>query len=753
MQRKITALLTLAGGLGMALSFLLGFFPVQGGVDVSVKTVEVSEPSLDFELETCWLILDPALPQDELLLELLHNLKVLQGNGDVIRFDRIPKSSSPSAVKGLRVTALSNAWWKLGYLPGVLDISATLPQPPAVVSSNEIQTSGILMGEVTDSGTGLPVPFVLIRVYDADSYSLIGEAVSDINGNFNIAVYAPFDEVKVKFYDIHQPMRYIHEWYTDQRYFSTADSINLPEGGLITNVNAALERGGVVEGVVTYEDSGIPAETILYFYGTDGSNWGNKLNNLAGEYSIRLAPASYNLYLSGRYAVNEWYMDADSQAGAEIITVTEGSTQTLNIQLNSGGWITGTVTDEHTGLPIMPFDFNRASVLAVDTTGSIASNSVTDEMGDYKIGGLATGRYKVWFIDYLDYYQTEFYDSEEEIELATSIDVTEGMTTANINASLLPLNSFGTITGTIKEITFLWPNPLDLDEDVVISFHDAETGESSLWYYFTGDGMTTDYRVQLPEGRYKVLFTQKHDQPIYSPEWYDNQILYQDASVVTVTASMTTPGIDALLAVPWLPTARGCIDGVVTKTSDGTELPSVDVIVYPSYGDFGHTTKTNHVGTYKICGLLGNYEVYFEKSPFFPEWHQDVKTRDDATVVNVTAGVTETVDTSLHLGGCVSGMVTDLDGRMVSRTGLHIYDSSGDRVEFFSRDFWTSYGSTRDDATFTLCGLDTGVYILECMSDYLDDFVPISVEAGQITTGVSCVVANRLYLPLVIDAE
>jgi hypothetical protein len=88
---------------------------------------ERQPPARRVEATTCWLILDPAKPVDEILPPLLKALTGLEARGEIIDFDQTPRSSAPTAVPGLRVIARPGARNTLRGLPGVLDVSDRLP--------------------------------------------------------------------------------------------------------------------------------------------------------------------------------------------------------------------------------------------------------------------------------------------------------------------------------------------------------------------------------------------------------------------------------------------------------------------------------------------------------------------------------------------------------------------------------------------------------------------------------------------------
>jgi len=142
-------------------------------------------------------------------------------------------------------------------------------------------------------------------------------------------------------------------------------------------------------------------------------------------------------------------------------------------------------------------------VLVYEKSGSLVINSTgaTDLSGNYRVGGLGTGDYKVLFRDPSGFYDDEYYDDKSDWNQANPVSVTAGITTPNVNATLTPFVGLGTITGTIMERS--WPmdlSPLDSGDNVCIYFYDAGSGALVYDYRFWGDGSTTAHVTHVPSG-------------------------------------------------------------------------------------------------------------------------------------------------------------------------------------------------------------------------------------------------------------
>ena len=124
--------------------------------------------------------------------------------------------------------------------------------------------------------------------------------------------------------------------------------------------------------------------------------------------------------------------------------MTAGSTTAnINAQLASAGHITGKVTNPGgTGIS----DIDVTATPSRDGVWDYYQDASTDSLGNYNIGGLPTGTYRVEFLDYDGAYAVEYYNNAATLDAATGVAVTAGSTTANINAQLA---SAGRITGKI----------------------------------------------------------------------------------------------------------------------------------------------------------------------------------------------------------------------------------------------------------------------------------------------------------------
>jgi Carboxypeptidase regulatory-like domain len=206
----------------------------------------------------------------------------------------------------------------------------------------------------------------------------------------------------------------------------------------------------------------------------------------------------------------------------------------------SGKVLGGGAATPQTGVCVVAVPVSPADVMQPATT---------DEHGNYEVTGLAPGKYQVYFGDPFcvfsgSGYAPQWYNNQPAQATAAQVSVTAGGTATGINATL---SSDGAISGVVTQhpntpiagecATAIpvspVPDPLfgDTLHDVI-----AVTGT---------DGSYT--LVGLLPGRYKVEFSTGCGDTGFRTQWWDNAGSQATATVITVSASATVPGIDATL--------------------------------------------------------------------------------------------------------------------------------------------------------------------------------------------------------------
>ena len=386
----------------------------------------------------------------------------------------------------------------------------------------------------------------------------------------------------------------------------------------------------------------------------------------AGTYIVRF------LDLSGTF-VTKYHDDASNQSSATILQIAAGTTTpNIDAQLAYAGGISGTVTDTAgnplAGISVLVFRWDD------DTQQWVWANSgTTDASGNYDVGDLNTGTYRVGFKDKSSQtYALEYYDDVLDFNGAAGIIVTAGVITTGVNAQLA---SAGSISGRVTDSA---GNPLSGIEVWAVRWN----GESWFRHNLAITDDNGAYEIKLlAEGPYRVEFAD-HKLQLYVTEYYNGASGISDGADVQVTAGNTTPNIDAQLS------RRSSIKGTVTDSS-GNTLANIEVTAYSwngTYWEGADSGVTGSDGWYNIEGLQPDvYRLGLQSPPgsgtCYAAWyHDNVRDFENATDIVLTSDTTVTIDAQLQR--CRADVVADFgvsDGiwaRMSDGTWVQLHTSS-----------------------------------------------------------------------------
>lgn len=598
-----------------------------------------------------------------------------------------------------------------------------------------LHIGGQIAGTVTDAGSRAPLADIIAVVYDADS-GYESDATTDASGHYAVSGLTP-GNYTVVFYPATNDANYITQYYNRHRAFGDADLITVTNGSVASGVDAALDRGGQIKGLVTDAQthealSGVEVD-VFGSNEDDGDGWA--VTDETGHYVVAgLATGNYRVgfytYYGGGGYRTQYYDDKTSLEDANPVAVSEGSdTEQIDADLDPKGQITGTVTDSGSGGPVAGI-----YVEVYDSSGSYESYVRTDASGKYRVLGLDPGSYKVQFFDDDGSgYRSEFYNDHTTLDSADSITVTDRGVTQGINASLAKA---GTITGTVTDATTHGP--------VAGVF---VTAYSSVGFY-EGTAITDangQYTTSgLEAGSYRVDFQPDNqtNSSNYRSEYYDNQRSSDAADPIAVTFGQQTAGIDAALE------AGGQIDGTVIDAATHQPVAGVLVQAYGSDDNEVATAFTDASGHYVLSGLdPGDYKVGFLPASsgldYLTQYNDGASTLDDADPVTVTVGQSAHLsDAQLRAAGTISGRVTAAStGEPIWGVWVSVYDSTSG---------YSATAFTGDDGDYAIHGLPTGTYTVAFYpffagTQYTQQYYhgrqradadPVHVNAGSPTSGI-----------------
>jgi protocatechuate 3,4-dioxygenase beta subunit len=418
------------------------------------------------------------------------------------------------------------------------------------------------------------------------------------------------------------------------------------------------------------------------------------------------------------------------------------------------GNIAGTVRDDSNN-PI-PNVYVTAYVWNI-TWWEWVNGVFTDSSGNYGIGSLADGTYRICFSPGAQYVY-ECYDNAPDVNSAT--DVAVGAIHDNVNAQLA-------LAAHIKgKVTDAQGNPIS---DVGVSAYTWNT-TYQYWMSVNGGWATTGadglYDVGgLAGGTYRVCFSSYSGQ--YVDECYNNAADVNGAMDLSVAAEATRSNVNAQLAL------AAHIKGKVTD-AQGNPLSDVGVSAYTWNATYqywvpvGASATTGADGLYDVGGLAGGtYRVCFSSysGQYVDECYNNAADVNSATDLSVAAGATRSnVNAQLALAAHIKGKVTDAQGNPLSDVGVSAY--TGDATYQYSVPVggWATTGA---DGLYDVGGLAGGTYrvcffnysgqhVDECYNNAADvnSATDLSVAAGATRSNVNAQLALAAHIKgKVTDAQ
>ena len=303
---------------------------------------------------------------------------------------------------------------------------------------------GYISGRVTDEGgTGVGDVFLLLDYISDDWNRCRPYMTTNPDGTFCIA-FTPetyklmFTRASKEWSAFQTPPNVVYELYDNAKQSADAQHLTLIAGQNQNLGDIELQTGAIVSGNVTDMSANPLAGVSIRAYDLEGrnSNCDYTRTDAAGNYSINGVPpggAKIRIAISG-FGV-EFYDDKPSFGTGDILPTVAGETITgINAQLGEPGVIWGNVSDD-LGNPIggvMVYLFS-----SLDETYPRRTLQ-TGSLGGYYISNLVPGDYKVYFDTSGMEYQPEWYDNAGSFAAATTVTVTAGATTGNIDAQLDP---------------------------------------------------------------------------------------------------------------------------------------------------------------------------------------------------------------------------------------------------------------------------------------------------------------------------
>jgi len=203
--------------------------------------------------------------------------------------------------------------------------------------------------------------------------------------------------------------------------------------GAALSAPALAVAAAPIQGKVTRADSTPIKGAKVIVRRTDGRRAGPFFTDAQGSYSTATLPAGqWSVWFGSPNSnyLDEYHQDSTTLAGSTPVTVANQPV-TVNASLERAAHIAGLVTDEARG------SIGSVTVIVFNNFDQVVASTVTAPNGQYRIGRLRTGLYRVAFEPMPDSgFVAEFYDDKSTLADATGIWLLAGSTAPAIDAEL-----------------------------------------------------------------------------------------------------------------------------------------------------------------------------------------------------------------------------------------------------------------------------------------------------------------------------
>ena len=582
-----------------------------------------------------------------------------------------------------------------------------------------------IAGTVTGPDGTPPLPGIDAVAYfwneSAENWEEIAQAQTDDGGNYTIRGLVA-GTYRVQFSDA--VGNYLGETYDNAADLESGADIEVLAETTVGNINAALAIASKIVGMVTGPDQTTPLQGIEVAACRSSDSWQGweTVNQVQtdgdGHYTIGGLPAgTYRVQFTDATGdhLDEVFNDAmDLESGADIIVNEEDTVWGINAALESAGKIGGNVTGPDGTTPLQ--EIGAAAFRWDESLGEWGwvDQVYTDADGDYLIGGLPAGIYRIQFADPYEAHVSEVYNDAADLDSGVDISLAAGAIAGGIDASLESASEIGgTVTGPdgatplggIIVVAYGW-NAADESWGVA---GEAET-DADGHYAISG----------LVAGTYRVQFRDLTND--YAREIYDNAANLNSGADIVLSAGSSADGIDASLAL------AAEITGTVTGPDGLQPVESIEVEAYRwnetlAIWEWTDDAQTDGEGHYVIGGLpAGTYRLQFSDllGYYIHETYDDAADLDSGADIILAAGMTaDGIDAALASAARITGTVSGPDGLIP----LEHIDVAAYRWSESLED-WEQVGGVQTDANghYMIGELPAGNYRM-LFTDWAGDYV------------------------------
>lgn len=599
-----------------------------------------------------------------------------------------------------------------------------------------LPVGGTISGAVTAGWSGQPLGGICVIAVDLNSFAE-GQARSASDGSYTVTGL-PTGSFVVGFAGCGKNSNVVTQFYDAADSPITAQRVTVTLGSATTGIDAAMQQGGTVTGLVT-DAARHPLPGIcvqLFSMSPDSAPTGG--TGADGRFSITGIPpgqyfVDFTCGFSRHYVDTSYSSPADPGITATVAVSSGVVTSGVNARLRLSGMLSGTVTNR-AGKPIPKVCAIALGAHGLSRTNAGVGLALTSKTGHYTMIGLPAGQYRVVFFGCFGgtSYASQWYKGQAHMSKATLVRVRSQATTSGIDAKLV---IGGTIAGRASSAVTHGPA-----SGVLVLAEGPGIGNVAV------TNKQGDFLIKgLATGTYSLF---------YEPG--GNLVAAVGSHQVHVVQGQAARAVGVTLHL------GGAIAGTVLAGSPTRPAVESCVLVVPSSGPGQeYLAVTGGHGRYQQQGIApGTYDVYLGDPACgadgtAPQWYSDVQSRLHATAVTVKAGqVAGGIGGTLHQDGTLSGTVTDSGSQPIAGICATVYPVSADPLGGAAT---LIVATTAADGTYSVPDVVPGRYKVEFSSGcgasgyalrwYLNatsrataSFV--SVGVGAATTGIDGVLAK-----------
>jgi hypothetical protein len=598
-----------------------------------------------------------------------------------------------------------------------IDVSAGGSFPSANLA---LTAPGVISGQVTNASTSNAMSGVALELLDARG-AIVNTVTSSASGNYSFSALAAGNYYLVS----RGTPGFVDEAFPNAPCPASCNglagsAITVTAGATTGGINLALAVGGSISGTVRNSANNLPIPgTTVQVYNSAAVPVAQIATNPSGNYELaNVADGGFFVRTQNSLGfINEVFVNRACGGycdilNGEAVTITGGVPVGLvDFSLDAGGSISGQLTNANTGVGIA-----LAEVQAIDINGLIAGRTNTNASGNYSLGGLQPGNYRLRTSNTAGY-ENQVYRTPMPLTCSptpctlssgTSIAVAGAVT--GINLALAP---GGTISGTAAD---LFNNPLPTGTAVLLDSNGIELMSNTIvngLFEFNGLANGSYYvLIRNNSGLIDLLFPN-----VPCPAGACNITAAGTPIVLSGTRAIGSVNATANIDLR-LPAGRA-ISGRVTRS--GAAVSGVTVYVFNASGVVVGSGVTDALGDYLTSGSLpaGAGNTYFAAttspasrgagSGLINKAWNNVPCMLDCGVASVGTAIAlptgaaplSGINFDLAPGGAVSGTVRTQLGAALALVSVQLFDSVG-----------RSVGAAQSDSlgNYTIDGLVPGTY-------------------------------------------